>query len=507
MDTDLQAVEVWGRMEITIENERVYEDPYRDVVLEGVFEGPDGAVHEWWGFYDGNSDWRIRFMPNEPGLWDYRLKFSDEATPIRSGAFEAIEGDTPGMISAFPSNPIWFGYSSGKGMLLRAFHVGDRFFADNFDAAQRIQVLDYLQDQGYNTLSIASHYLNRASPGRGDGWETPQLWPLDANEYRKMENILDELERRRLLVFPFAGFFGQKSNYPRNAEDQELYIRYTLARLGAYWNLMFNVAGPEPNGKFIVWMESEEVDRLGRLIQKLDIFDHLLSVHNETGDDEYKHASWTNYGILQGPKTIDRIRLLKVLRKNHHWAKPLFAQETLWSGNPLHAQKSGEGGKRDYSKDDIRKNALMISFTGAALCYADNDGLSSTGFSGELDLAMRRQELHDIIKGVWDFLEGEEIWKMEPAYNIATVWGAAGEGRDEIHWRASLVEDDKRMLCYFHDGGEASLELPEGVRFRGEWINAQDFNARVGAGRLKAGDKVVCPEGGDDWILKLVATQ
>ena len=48
--------------------------------------------------------------------------------------------------------------------------------------------------------------------------------------YQKAETILDLLAARKILVFPFAGFFGRDSNYPTNPADQSQYIKYTLAR-------------------------------------------------------------------------------------------------------------------------------------------------------------------------------------------------------------------------------------------------------------------------------------
>src|SRR5438093_11066279 len=99
-------------------------------------------------------------------------------------------------------------------------------------------------------LSVASHYLNRATSDGGLGWNTPDLWDgpsrsLKAGEYQKMEGLLDDLAARKMLVFPFAGFFGKSSDFPTNPVDQELYLRYTLARIGSYWNVVFAVAGPE----------------------------------------------------------------------------------------------------------------------------------------------------------------------------------------------------------------------------------------------------------------------
>ena len=342
-------VGVWDRFEATVSNTREYADPYGDVTLEAVYTAPDGRRIGFWGFHDGGTTWRIRFMPDQLGAWRYEARFSDGAPGV-SGAFECVASDLPGMISIYAANPVWFGYRGGGPVLVRSLHVGDRFFASNWPDEKRAAFLDWARAQGYNMLSIASHYLNREEKGRGEGWDTPKLYPLDAAEYRRMERLLDDLAARRFLVSPFAGFFGKNSNYPRDPAEQERYVRYTLARLGPYWNLLFNVAGPEPNLKK-TWMESRDVVRLGKLIQKLDVFGQPLSVHNRTGDDPYVSASWTTYGTLQGPKTVDRRRLSLGLLRNHHRAKPLYAQETLWAGNKFH--------KEPYTDEDLRKNAYV----------------------------------------------------------------------------------------------------------------------------------------------------
>ena len=80
--------------------------------------------------------------------------------------------------------------------------------------------------------------------------------------------------------------------------------------------------------------------------------------YNPTGDDPFKDMDWTSYGILQDPKTTDREKLSRGLLRNHHPAKPLYAQETLWPGNKYHPQ---------YTADDIRKNAYVMMMSAAAI--------------------------------------------------------------------------------------------------------------------------------------------
>lgn len=468
----------WGRFEAAVGNGRIYRDPYADVTLNVTYTRPDGTPVAFWGFYDGGSTWKIRFMPDQVGEWRYTAAFSD-GSPGAAGTFICRPSSLPGMLARDEANPLWFGFKGGKHLFVRGLHVGDRFFAANWPDEKRRAFLDWAQEQGYNLLSIASHYLNRDAPGRGRGWETPRLWPLDASEYARMERILDELGRRRMLVYPFAGFFGQSSSYPRDPADQERYLRYTLARLGAYWNVLLNVAGPEPNvGRG--WLPGADVVRLAERIRALDVFGHPLSVHNRTGDDPYRDSQWSTYGILQGPKTTDRRRLAAGLLANHHPAKPLLAQETLWPGNVNHPA---------YTLDDLRKNAWVAAMCATSLCYADMDGDSSSGFSGSMDLPDRRQERHDAVKRVWDYLETTGYYRMRPRPDLVDRgWCLADAGRE--------------YLVYLETPETVNVSLTGGP-YHAEWVRGTNPADRRPAGMVESGKGLRPPEGGRDWLLHL----
>lgn len=475
----------WNRFELAIINEHRYADPYRDVTLEVTYTTPLGDQINFWGFYDEEQTWKIRFMPHLLGSWRYEARFSDGSTRA-GGSFRVVHSDLPGMIQANRANPIWFAGDAGP-FLIRGLHVGDRFFAANWPDEKRRAFLDWAQQQGYNTLSIASHYLNRDVERRGRSWDTPALWPLEAAEYRKLEKILDELARRRMVAYPFAGFFGRDSNYPREPSDQEIYIRYTLARLGPYWNVLFNVAGPEPNvGQG--WMAPQEVERLGRMIRRLDVFAHPVSVHNRTGEDPYRDSDWTTFGTLQGPKTTDRTGLSRTLLSNHHPAKPLLAQETLWSGNQYHIRQTKGG----YSDDDIRKNAYVIHMSAAALIFGDMRGDSSSGFSGSMEPADRNQLRHDIIRRVWDFFESVPYSDMSPRQDLVTAgYCLANPGRE--------------YLVYLESRGEVDVALENGP-YTVRWINAQDTSDQRDRGVTSNGEGLRTPDEGDDWLLHLIRT-
>jgi hypothetical protein len=489
-----QKVGRWGIFEQVVRNDKDYANPYEDVTLDVLYTKPDGGTVRFWGFYDGASIWRIRFMPDQVGTWRYEASFSDGSGGV-TGAFECVPSDLPGMISICESNPIWFGFKGGQTPVIRSLHVGDRFFADGpnpttgaaWSEPQRKVFLDWAQAQGYNLLSIASHYLNRRSKGRGQGWNTPDLWDArtqqpNPREYQRMERILNDLASRPIMVYPFAGFFGRDSDFPRADRKQELYLRYTLARLGAYWNILLLVSGPEPllnTGKPV--LTEDQINRLGRRIKERDVFGHPLSVHNPTGDDQFRDADWSSYGVLQGPKTLDRKRLSTVLLRNHHAAKPLYAQETLWPGNMHHPK---------YSPDDIRKNAYVMIMSGATINFGDMNGDSSSGFSGTMDLREKVQSRHDIIKAVWDFFETVPFYRLKPR-------------QDLVDNGYCLAQPGQQYLVYLESPGTVNIRV-QGGTYSVRWINARNAQDVRDAGTTATGQTFVAPPDMDDSLLCLI---
>jgi hypothetical protein len=504
-DPSLPRIPRWSRFQLTLEHPLRSGDPYRDVSLDVTYTAPDGRTIAFWGFYDGGDMWRARFMPDVPGTWRYEATLQETARTDPSGAatstrtvatargtFECVASDLPGAISVDAAVPQWFGWRGGGAALIRALHIGDRFFAKNWDDAKRTAFLDWAQQQGYNTLSIASHYLNRNAPGRGRDWETPNLWPLDAAEYQRMERILDDLARRRIVVYPFAGFFGRASNFPGAHSEQTRYLRYTLARLAPSWNLLWNVGGPEPLLRNNAYLTFDEVNRLGTEIAKLDPFKHPISIHHFTADNPFRDQPWLTYATMQGPKTFDRAKLRDGLLRNHHPQKPLLAQETLWSGNSVHI-RANQG--VDYSDADLRKNAYVIHFCAAALVFADNHGDSSTGFSGTMDLADRQQPRHDIIKRVWDTVASLPWQRTSPHPALVTV--AEGKGH-----AFCLADPGRTYLAYLESPLTVNVDVTDGL-YDVTWINAQNASDRRRGDATRDGAGLKAPPGGDDWILVL----
>ena len=91
-------LDVVGRsvLEISFETKREYDNPFLDVMLECEFTAPSGARYLVPGFYDGAFTWKVRFSPNEIGVWSYSAATNSEDSSLeRVGKFRVVEPDKP----------------------------------------------------------------------------------------------------------------------------------------------------------------------------------------------------------------------------------------------------------------------------------------------------------------------------------------------------------------------------------------------------------------------------
>lgn len=468
----------WDRFERIVPNARTYAAPLRDVSLLVTYTKPDGKAVDFWGFYDGTRGWKIRFMPDQLGTWSYAARFSDGSPGVR-GQFRCVRSSIPGMLSVDEGNPIWFGFRGGRHVQLRSLHAGPIFDLawddpDNpDDGERRKQFLDWAARQGYNMFSSRSHFAVQKDSPTG-----PHLWPINPESYRQVERVLDELSDRRMMIHGFSGFFGHERAFPTDTAEQTQYVRYCIARFGPYWNQLWNVAGPEPN--LTKHLSAADVNRVGALIQKLDVFGHPLGVHNRDGADPYRQQAWSSYVTLQDEIT-DLDSFSTYLLHNHTGNKPVFAHETLWMGNTL---------QPPWTLDDLRRYHWVHLLSATSYNAGDMNGRSNSGFSGSLAPADLKPERHAMPKLIWDFMETVPFYRMRP----------------HPEWRDRgflLAEAGRQYLAYLPAGGKISIAVQPGKPYQVTWINARNPLAdQRRMGNTRDGSNLTAPDA-NDWLVYL----
>ena len=83
-------VHVWQKVEITLQAEKAYKNPYMDVTVWVEFRGP-GFAKRCYGFWDGDKTFRVRVLATAPGEWTWTSGSSPEDAGLsgKTGAFTA----------------------------------------------------------------------------------------------------------------------------------------------------------------------------------------------------------------------------------------------------------------------------------------------------------------------------------------------------------------------------------------------------------------------------------
>lgn len=133
-------------------------------VLASPAGGNDGAgrsqqqqqqQHTFWGFYDGGSTWRLRFMPGKVGLWAFTWRFSD-GTMAGKGQFRCVaEGASPGVLQPYQKNPHWFAYNGDTPVFLKSYY--------NKAGGSQRQDAAWFEDKLYSKLAAKGYNHHMAS--------------------------------------------------------------------------------------------------------------------------------------------------------------------------------------------------------------------------------------------------------------------------------------------------------------------------------------------------------
>lgn len=129
-----KTVKKFEKFEIIFELSLTYENPFSpEPVIKGVFFSPTGKKYEIpaFLFHDylrclfaegeklipyGKSEWKIRFTPEEKGIYNYKIIYDDKGKQIEiySDNFEVVESEKNGFINWDKNDKYYLSFSNGK---------------------------------------------------------------------------------------------------------------------------------------------------------------------------------------------------------------------------------------------------------------------------------------------------------------------------------------------------------------------------------------------------------
>ncbi|MBI9051890.1 MAG: DUF5060 domain-containing protein [Anaerolineaceae bacterium] len=341
-----KKIEKWDYFELEL-RATAPGNPFLDITLEADFTHTDKSVRVA-GFFDGEGVYKIRFMPDLEGSWHFVTHSNLDVLDNKSGSFDCVAPSEKNHGVVGVINQTNFAFSDGT-----PYHpVGTTCYVWNLQGeALEKKTLETLKEGPFNKIRFCIYpkrytfnynepenypfpgevkekwnpqHQDDYSPRPHDDW-----WDYDYFNPEYFQHIDDcvlalrdlGIEADLILFHPYDfGAWGFDC-IPEKVNNRIL--KYLVARLGAFRNIWWSFANEYDlfqNKAIYEW------DRYMKLVEKIDPYHHLRSIHNCRGFFDHS-KSWISHCSIQSkdlsliPKWFDE------------YNKPLVIDECGYEGN------------------------------------------------------------------------------------------------------------------------------------------------------------------------------
>ena len=320
-------IERWGTYELTL-NGPQSGNPFVDVELTAEFRLND-RVFKPHGFYDGDGIYKIRFMPDAVGEWTYTTTSNRAELDGRTGGFTCIESSEGNHGPVRVQNDFYLRYADGTpyhqfGTTCYAWtHQGD---------AMEEQTLQTLADAPFNKLRMCIFPKDYAYndndpvyyPYEGQPLTDWNFTRFNPEFWRHFEECVRDLLRLGIEADLILFHTYDRWNFENmDAESDDRYIRYAVARLAAFRNVWWSLA----NEYDIMPAKNEsDWDRFFQIIRDHDPYQRLRGIHNCRR--WYDHSKpWVTHTSIQTANMAHGIRY------RGQYKKPVIYDECRYEGD------------------------------------------------------------------------------------------------------------------------------------------------------------------------------
>ena len=286
-------------VELTIAHDDAwYTNPWSEVETETTFEHESGKKIQIYGFYYDKNTWKVRFNPTTKGSWKWQLQFKTPDSTLKdSGEFVSETDTTKAFLRKSKENPllltmddehIFNAIGIGDGILdsntngnpLDDWAIGDSTvfmfdspfgFKERYPSDEVVDLATYLDTygDGGKVFNLYRWSVGNWSFRLWDRIDTHNKYLIPEGKYG--DTFIQSLKNHNFKVFmTLFGFdiFAKDINYPENRELIRHYIKYVLARFGAYvdiWEIANEAIVSDDIVRFIA-DEIRSLDHESRLI-------------------------------------------------------------------------------------------------------------------------------------------------------------------------------------------------------------------------------------------------
>ena len=484
----LGAVEKWGRHIVSLSNQSYLGNPFLLEVDATFTHSSSGKTLNLPGYYAGNHTWKIAFMPTLVGEWTYETASADRDLDGVTGSLESVASDRLGLLSAAPSNPRKWKYQDGP--LVIPVGVFVQLMLEDASLAQVAMMADFLRSKNVQLVNFRLSENDYAfSSVRG--------LRMSVKAWDRLEQRMEILASRGIgaNIMLYTDDSG-KPSYRGGSAAENLLVRYTIARLASFPQVLFNTGIDISE-----YRTMQQINAYGALARTLDPYDHPIS---------------SRHGGGSGRHVMHRQTFNSVGDRNSEISKLLSAYDAddVPSSNDDNwgEQQSGING---HTISDLRRAAWKATIAGGVGFNIRHNQKSCPGNTTECDTPFSIKAIAedwdsaDFVALVNPFIEdvlGSDFQLMEP--DQALVGGGRGG-------KYALADPDREKILILTmgvndswdsgDGGSISIDLGGSS---GHW-DASWFDPRSGertCHAILAGETpttTVTPPTSDDWLLLL----
>jgi hypothetical protein len=466
-------VEQWGIFEVALEivlEGSAAKNPFLDNQFTARFSQGSRAF-EVNGFYDGEGIYRVRFMPDTTGTWQYQTSSNLEGLNGKEGRFEVVPAGPGNHGPVRVANTFHFAYADSTPFK----QIGTTCYAwtHQGDALEE-QTLATLKTAPFNKMRMCvfpKHYafnenepeyypfplLSKGSSKWEGNWDKDKSisgWSFDYSRFepaffQHLEQRIGDLlelgiEADLILFHPYDRWgFSTMS-----AEEDDRYLRYVVARLAAYRNIWWSMAN---EFDFMHQKSDSDWDRFFHVVQENDPYQHLRSIHN--GSKFYDHSKpWVTHQSVQHSD----LALVSQWREEHR--KPVVVDECCYEGNLWQ---------------------FWGNITGEEMVLRFWEGTVRAGYVGHGDTFYDPEDIIWWAKG--GVLKGHSASRLEFLRKILEDGPAEGlePQTDLIQGRRPAVagKAHEYYLIYFgqHQPAFMTVTLPEDEKYRAEVLDTWEM--------------------------------
>lgn len=501
---------IFDRFEKEFISSKSYENPLYEVnSFEITFTSPSGRKKTVRGFWDGDNKWKVRFMPDELGLWTFESSSSDQSNSGLhgiKGEFDCVENDSEHDL--FQKGPI----IHQKGSYHLSHLNGSPFFwtagtAWNGALKSTDEEWDfYLNHRGthhYNTIQlVTTQWRGGTTNAEGEvAFTGSGRISLNPTFFQRIDQKIEEANQKGLLVSPvvlWALPFGQGTEFSPGyylpIREAVLLAKYIVARYQGN-HVVWNLGG---DGKYYGDLE-DRWKTIGAAVFGEGKHQGLVTLHPHGTSwigDLYEDQAW--YGLYtyqsshsKAQNTVDWITKGPV---SERWSmlRPLPFINT----EPLYEEI-----RADATAQDLRNAWYWSIFSApvAGITYGANgiwpwlregEDIENHGPAGNVSRWKESLELDGSIQMgyLFEFFNGLEWWSLKPASDLLRDQ----PGDSTFNEFVSILSDADQSLVLVYTPVRQSFHLFPllGTAYQAKWFDPKsnkylDLGSLSGMGDLE----------------------